>query len=86
MSNAPIERARDEISRRGQEVYDRVVVPKLHAEDHGKFVMLDVVSEDFEIDADDYTASKVLRSRRPEGQFYLMMAGYRTPYRFAGAR
>ena len=86
MTEAPTARTRDEISVRGQEVYDRVVMPKLRPEDHGKFVMLDVVSEDYEIDSDDYTASKVLRSRRPEGQFYLMMVGYRTAYRFAGAR
>ena len=86
MIEAPTGRTRDEISRRGQEVYDRVVMPNLRPEDHGKFVMLDVVSEDYEIDPDDYSASKVLRSRHPDGQFYLMMVGYRTPYRFAGAR
>ena len=79
MTDAPTQHNRDEISRRGQEVHARAVVPKLRTEDHGRFVVLDIVSEDYEIDPDDYTASKVLCSRRPEGHFYLMLAGYRTP-------
>ncbi len=75
-----------EIASLGHEVYDRVVSPKLRAEDHGRFVMIDVLSEDYEIDDDDYTASKRLRCRQPAGRFWLMMAGYPTAYRFAGAR
>ena len=78
--------ADDEIARLGHEVYDRVVLPKLRPEDNGRYVMVDIVSEDFEIDDDDYTASKRLRSRQPSGRFWLMMAGYPTAYRFAGAR
>ncbi len=76
----------DEVARRGHEVFNRVVLPRLRPEDHGKFVMLDIVSEDFEIDDDDFTASQRLRTRQPSGRFWLMQAGYPTAYRFAGAR
>ena len=75
----------DEVEHCGKEVFDRVVRPTLRPEDEGRFVMVDAVSGDYEID-DDYTASRRLRSRRPAGQFWLMMAGYPTAYRFAGAR
>ena len=76
----------DDFAIQGYEVYDRVVVPTLRPEDKGKFVVVDVVSEDFEIDADDYTASKRLRNRRPDGQFWLMRAGYPTAYKAVGMR
>ncbi len=76
----------NEVARLGKEIFGRVVRPALRPEDDGRFVVLDVLSEDYEIDDDDYTASKRLRARRPDGEFWLMMAGYPTAYRFAGPR
>ena len=81
---APLSSA--EVARLGKEVYHRVVVPTLHTEDHGKYVAIDVISEDYEMDSDDYTASQRLRARCPTGEFWLMMVGFPTAYRFAGAR
>ncbi len=81
---APLDSA--EVARLGKEIYARVVIPELRPEDHGKFVVVDVVSGDYEIDADDYTASKRLRERRTAGEFWMMMAGFPTAYRFAGVR
>ena len=78
--------SKEEIARRGDAIYDRTIRPVLEAGNKGKFVAIDVGSGDFEIDADDYTAVKRLRERHPSGQFWLMMAGHATAYRFAGAR
>ena len=64
--------SRDEFARRGQEIYDRVVKPQLHAEDLDKFVAIDIESGDYEIDRDDLSALERLRARRSDAQTWLM--------------
>lgn len=78
--------AEDEIERLGEEAFEREVRPVLRPEDDGKFVAIAVDSGDYEIDADDYTAVMRLRARRPDGEFWLMRAGYSAAYKFAGAK
>ncbi|WP_020475285.1 hypothetical protein [Zavarzinella formosa] len=75
-----------EVVRRGHEIYDRVVKPVVRPEDHGKFVAIEVLSEDFELDADDYSAAERLRVRRPSGEYYLGRVGYPTAYQSRGFR
>ncbi len=55
-------RSPEELARLGTEAFDRHVRPKLRAEDDGKFVAIDVVTGDHEIDADDYAAVTRLRA------------------------
>ena len=73
--------SREEFSRRGQEIYDRVVKSQLHAEDLDKFVAIDIESGDYEIDRDDFTAMERLLARRSDTQIWLMRAGQPTAYR-----
>ena len=71
----------DEVyERRGQEIYDRVVKPKVRAEDKGKFCAIDIDSEDFEINANDYMAGENLLARHPDAQIWLMRVGHRAAY------
>lgn len=56
------EQDREEIARRGDAIYDRKVRDAVSEEKKGQFVAIDVRSEDFEIDADDRTATKRLRT------------------------
>ena len=58
-------RSLEELVRLGQKVFDRRVRPALRPEDDGKFVAIDVVTGDHEIDEDDYAAVMRLRARRP---------------------
>ena len=46
--------SREEFSRRGQEIYDRVVWPALRPGDEDKFVAIDIESGSDEMDANDY--------------------------------
>ena len=56
-----------EVARLGKDVFNCVVLPPMRAGDHGKVVIVDVLSENFEIDADDYTASKRRLDRHADG-------------------
>lgn len=74
-------RNRDEVARLGQEIYDRCVRPRLTPEDDGRFVAIDIATEEYEIDADDYTAVMRLRGRIPNAEMWLMRAGYPAAYK-----
>jgi hypothetical protein len=68
-------RTLDEVARLGAEVYDRKVRPMLRPEDDFKFVAIDVESEEFEFDPDDYTAVMRLLARLPEADIWLERVG-----------
>jgi hypothetical protein len=65
----------EELARLGADVFDRRVRPSLRPEDDGKFVAVDVVSGEYEIDADDYAAVTRLRARVPAADVWLARAG-----------
>lgn len=79
-------RTLDELNKLGDEIFSRQVKPSLRAEDHGKFVAIDVDSGEFELDDDDYTAISRLRSKKPDADMWLMRAGYRAAYRIGEIR
>ena len=62
------------------------VQPTLQAQDHGKFVALDVNTGEFEIDEDDYTAVARLRLRKPNADMWLARAGFPTTCRIGVVR
>ena len=61
--------------RRAWDIYTRVVKPTLKFEDDWKYVVIDILTEDYEIDADDLAANERLRLRRPDGDFWLERVG-----------
>ena len=71
----------NELAALGAEIFDRSVRPSLRPEDDGKFVAIDVATGDFVIDADDYTAVTILRTRKPAADIWLLRAGYATTCR-----
>ena len=75
----------DEFSRRGNEIYERVVRPSLHPQDDEKFVAIDIESADFEIDKDDFEATERLLIRRPQAQIWLERVGHIAAYRIGAA-
>ena len=76
----------DEFDRRGQEIYQRDVVPRLRPEDDYKFVEVDIDSGDFEIDERVVPASNRLLMRRPEAQIWTSRVGQPATYRMGGRR
>ena len=75
------QRTPEELAHLGAEAFDRHVRPKLRPEDDGKFVAIDVVTGDYEIDGDDYAAVTRLRARRPSADVWLACVGQPATYR-----
>lgn len=70
-----------EIADRGQALFDRDIRGSLKADDQGKFVVLDVETGNYEIDADEIAAVKRARSKRPDAPFYILRVGHSAAYR-----
>jgi hypothetical protein len=73
---------KEEIARRGGEIYERDIEPHLNAKDKGKFVAIDIETGEFEIDADQAAASHRLRERIPQSQTWLLRVGSSYVHRF----
>jgi hypothetical protein len=69
---------REEVARRGDEIYDRQILPGLNQEDEGKFALIDIVSGDYEVDRDEMAASDRLLARHPDAQVWMRQIG--SPY------
>lgn len=74
----------EEFARLGDEIYERSVLPHTGPEDKGKFAVIDVTSGDYEIDADELTASDRLLTRRPAAQIWVRRVGSLYARRFGG--
>lgn len=73
---------REEFGRRGDEIYERDIFPRLHSEDQGKIVAIDVETGDYEIAGEELIAADRLLTRRPEARIWLRRIGSRYLYRF----
>lgn len=74
----------DEIGRIGTAMYRRQLRSQVMPHDKGKFLILDIESGDYEIDADDTSAEERLRSRRPAEVLFGLRIGYTSAYTLAG--
>ena len=72
----------EEFGRRGDEIYERDIEPKLKPDNPAcKFVAIDVETGDYEVAADELAASRALHSRRPNARVWLRRVGSRYLYR-----
>ncbi|HEX9941583.1 MAG TPA: hypothetical protein VGG03_06190 [Thermoanaerobaculia bacterium] len=78
--------SKEEFARRGDEIYDRDILPKLKPEDKGKLVAIDIETGDYEIDGNELVACDRLSDRRPDAQIWLRRVGSDYVYRFGGYR
>lgn len=74
--------SREEIARRGDEIYEREVLPRLSPTDEGKYALVDIETADYEIDRDETAASDRLLARHPEAQVWMRQVGSRHARRF----
>jgi hypothetical protein len=75
---------KEEFARRGEEIYEREIRPLVVPDDEGKFVLIDIETGAFEIDADELAASDRLLGRHPDAQVWLTRVGARYARRFGG--
>ena len=73
---------REEVAQRGDEIYEREVLPRLSPKDEGKFALIDVETGDYEVDRDEIAASDRLLARHPDAQVWMRQVGSRYARRF----
>jgi hypothetical protein len=83
MNGSPEPRlSKEEYAQRGDDMYERHVLPNVGPEDKGKFAVVDIETGDYEVDADELAAVHRLLARRPIAQTWLRRIGSRYAYRF----
>lgn len=74
--------SKDEFAHRGDEIYERDMRSQLQADDQGKFVVIDIATGAYEIDAEEIAASDRLLARHPDAQIWLRQVDSRYARRF----
>lgn len=72
----------EEHARRGDEIYERVVRPRVEQGDKGKVVAIDIETEEFELAGDPITATHRLLERLPNAQIWRVRIGFPGVHRF----
>lgn len=70
-----------EIARRGREIYEREIRPRVAVDHAGQFLVVDIVSHEYEIAANDLTASDRALAKNPAAVLYGCRIGEPAAYR-----
>ncbi len=73
--------AKEEISRRGNEIYESQVRPQVEQGNHGKIVAIDIETGAFELAKNSLTASDQLLAQYPDAQIWFVRIGHRAVHR-----
>ena len=73
-----------EITALGEAIYREKIRPRIESAEKGKFVVIDVETGDYEMDADDAAATRRLLERKPGAVTYGVRVGYRAAYSHLG--
>lgn len=74
--------SKEEIARRGSEIYELKVRHKVETGNKGKIVAIDIETEEFEIAEDILPASDRLLTRHPNAQIWFVSIGHKGVHRF----
>lgn len=77
--------SKEELARRGQELYESGIRQQVEAGNEGKIVAIDIETGNFEVDETVIAAADRLFERNPNAQPWGMRIGHRAVYHF-GAR
>jgi hypothetical protein len=69
-----------EVSRKGWEIYVNEIRPKVIENHRGEFLVVDVDSGEYEMDANASTAAVRMAARHPEGRRFMVRVGYKAAY------
>ncbi len=69
---------------RGEAIYREKIRRLVEPQEHGKFVVIDIETGDYELDANDATATRRLQQRRSDAVIYGLRVGYRAAYSLGG--
>ncbi len=69
--------SKEELARRGQELYESRIRQQVEAGNEGKIVAIDIETEDFEVDENVVPATNRLFERHPNAQPWVIRIGHR---------
>ena len=73
-----------EVAARGEAIYRERIQSQLESVKKGNFVVIDIETGDYEIDAGDAAATRRLLNRRPAAVTYGVRVGHRAAYSHVG--
>lgn len=73
-----------EIVQRGQTLYDQQIRAQVDPSHKGKFLVLDIETGEYEIDADELAAVRRAKVKKPDAPLYILRVGYATAYKLGG--
>jgi hypothetical protein len=76
----------DEIIEQGQALYDQQIRDKVEPQHNGKFLVLDIETGEYEIDADSVAAIDRATAKHPDPALYLLRVGFPTAVTLGGCR
>lgn len=68
------------IAARGEEIYQQQIRDKVDPKHKGKFLVLDIETGDYEIDAEDLVAADRLLAKHPNATIYGVRVGFPAAY------
>ena len=75
----------EEVVRRGETLYEQQIKPEVKDADRGKFLVLDIETGAYEIDANELTALNRVKRRNPDSVLYMLRIGRPAAYRLGRA-
>ena len=73
-----------EVASRGEAIYRREIRHKVEPKHKGKFLVIDIETGEYEMNADDLVATKRLLAKHPNAIVYGLQIGFPTAYRIGG--
>jgi hypothetical protein len=74
--------SKEEFARRGTELYEQKIRPLVEAGNHGKVVVIDIETGEYQLADDPLEAGQALIARRPDAQLWCVRIGHRAVERF----
>lgn len=77
--------SREEIARRGDDLYERSIHTRVKDDFDGKIVVMDIETGEYEIVDTMLEGADRLQARRPDATLYSLRIGYDAVYSFGGS-
>lgn len=74
----------EEVAARGESIYEQGIRSKVEDANLGQYLVLDIISGNYEIDDDDLAATQRLLSQYPDAVIYGLRIGHPAAYRLGG--
>ena len=68
----------EEIAARGKAIYDEKIRAKVEPHHTGEFLIIDIETGDYELDEDEFAASRRAHAKHLDGAFFGLRVGFRT--------